>query len=43
MTTVQQVYRELRRHLSKVDARYAAPRLCQLYKQHRQEEQEAAS
>ena len=27
MTTVQKVYRELRNHMSRTDARYAAPRL----------------
>jgi len=32
MTTLQKVYRELRRTLSREDARYAAPRLVALLK-----------
>jgi hypothetical protein len=30
MTTVQQVYREIRKHLTRVDARYAAPKLVEI-------------
>lgn len=30
MSTLQQVYRELRRYLTREDARYAAPRLVAL-------------
>lgn len=35
MTTIQKVYRELRRYLSREDARYAAPRLVELNAQYR--------
>ena len=31
MTKVQKIYRELRRYLSREDARYAAPRLIGAY------------
>jgi hypothetical protein len=30
MTTVQQVYREIRKHLTREDARYAAPKLVEI-------------
>ena len=30
MTTVQKVYRELRKHLTREDARYAAPKLVEI-------------
>lgn len=31
MTKIQQVYRELRRYVSRPDARYAAPRLVVIH------------
>ena len=30
MTTVQQVYREIRKHLTREEARYAAPKLAEI-------------
>lgn len=30
MTTVQQVYREIRKHLTREEARYAAPKLVEI-------------